>query len=188
MPPELLATCWTHAGDAMPVAGRHLSPLDLRARAEAVAGAGFTGIGFTIDDLDAARATYWGGQARQITLKDGEFRGPKGQHVQLLRQFYRTGDLEGDGAVDTVVVLSVTDAGDESGQYIAVLRHLEMETISLGAERLGQVEVRDMRVEGKRIVVDLLRHAAPGAAPEPSQVAYELGRGELVRVEAAQTR
>ena len=68
--------------------------------------------------------------------------------MQLLRQFYRTGDLEGDGAVDTVVVLSVTDAGDESGQYIAVLRHLEMETISLGAERLGQVEVRDMRIEG----------------------------------------
>lgn len=137
---------------------------------------------------DAANATYWGGQARQITLKDGEFRGPKGQHVQLLRQFYRTGDLEGDGAVDTVVVLSVTDAGDESGQYIAVLRHLEMDTISLGAERLGQVEVRDMRIEGKRIVVDLLRHAAPDAAPEPSQVAYELGRGELVKVGAAQTR
>ena len=138
---------------------------------------------------DAARATYWGGQARQITLKNGEFRGPKGQHVQLLRQFYRTGDLEGDGAVDTVVVLSVTDAGDESGQYIAVLRHLEMETISLGAERLGgQVEVRDMRIEGKRIVVDLLRHPSPGAAPEPTQVVYALGRGELVRVEAARTR
>ena len=132
---------------------------------------------------DAAGATYWGGQARQITLKNGEFQGPKGQRVQLLRQFYRTGDLEGDGAVDTVVVLSVTDAGDESGQYIAVLRHLEMETISLGAERLGdKVEVRDVRVEGRRIVVDLLRHPTPGATPEQAQVAYELGRGELVRV------
>ena len=54
MPVELLATCWTHAGDALPVAGHHLSPLDLRARAEAVAAAGFTGIGFTIDDLEAA--------------------------------------------------------------------------------------------------------------------------------------
>jgi sugar phosphate isomerase/epimerase len=53
---ELLATCWTHAGDAMPVSGRRLSPLDLRARAEAVAAAGFTGIGFTIDDLE--NATY----------------------------------------------------------------------------------------------------------------------------------
>ena len=56
MPTELLATCWTHAGDALPVAGRRLSPLDLRVRAEAVAAAGFTGIGFTIDDLDAAQA------------------------------------------------------------------------------------------------------------------------------------
>ena len=55
---ELLATCWTHAGDAMPVAGQNLSPLDLRARAEAVAAAGFTGVGFTIDDLEAAQATY----------------------------------------------------------------------------------------------------------------------------------
>ena len=137
---------------------------------------------------DAAGATYWGGQARQVTLKNGEYRGPQGQQVKLLKQFYRTGDLEGDGAVDTVVVLSVTDAGDESGQYLAVLRHLETETISLGAERLGQVEVRDVRVEGKRIIVDLLRHTTPGAAPEPTRVAYTLGRGELVKVEAAQTR
>src|SRR6478735_12482656 len=58
MAAELLATCWTHAGDAVPVPGHHLSPLDLRARAEAVAAAGFAGIGFTIDDLEAARATY----------------------------------------------------------------------------------------------------------------------------------
>src|SRR6478752_2088452 len=39
MAAELLATCWTHAGDAVPVPGHHLSPLDLRARAEAVAAA-----------------------------------------------------------------------------------------------------------------------------------------------------
>ena len=66
MPTELLATCWTHAGDAVPVAGRHLSPLDLRARAEAVAAAGFTGIGFTIDDLDAAKPAYDLPQVRRI--------------------------------------------------------------------------------------------------------------------------
>ena len=39
MSTELLATCWTHAGDAVPVSGRRLSPLDLRGRAEAVAAA-----------------------------------------------------------------------------------------------------------------------------------------------------
>ena len=138
---------------------------------------------------DAASATYWGGQARQITLTNGEYRGPEGQHVQLLRKFYRTGNLEGDGAVDTVVILSVTDAGDGSGLYLAVLRHIETGTISLGTDRLGdQIEVRDVRIEGRRIVVDLLRQSAPGAAPEPAQVTYELGRGELVRVDAARTR
>jgi len=138
---------------------------------------------------DAAGATYWGGQARQITLKDGEFRGPQGQHVQLLRQFYRTGDLEGDGAVDTVVILSVSDAGDESGHYIAVLRHHGQETISLGTQMLGtQVEVRDVQIDGRRIVVDLTRPSAAGAAPENARVAYELGTGELVKVADGQTR
>ena len=70
MPTELLATCWTHAGDAMPVPGRHLSPVDLRARAEAVAAAGFTGIGFTIDDLDAAKATYEKAKVPMETLQE----------------------------------------------------------------------------------------------------------------------
>ncbi len=53
VPVELLATCWTHAG-ALPLPGEHLSPYDLRMRAEAVARAGFTGIGVTIGDLAAA--------------------------------------------------------------------------------------------------------------------------------------
>lgn len=48
---DLLATCWTHAGDSLPVPGRDLSPFDVRGRAEATARAGFTGIGFTIEDL-----------------------------------------------------------------------------------------------------------------------------------------
>ena len=51
---ELLATCWTHAGDSLPIAGRDLSPYDVRTRAEAVTRAGFTGIGFTIEDLRAS--------------------------------------------------------------------------------------------------------------------------------------
>ena len=51
---ELLATCWTHAGDSLPIPGRDLSPFDMRTRAEAVARAGFTGIGFTVEDLRAS--------------------------------------------------------------------------------------------------------------------------------------
>lgn len=84
---ELLATCWTHAGDAMPVGGRHLSPVDLRVRAEAVAAAGFTGIGFTIGDLEAARATYGLPQVRQICDDLGLVH----REVELLEDWWTTG-------------------------------------------------------------------------------------------------
>jgi len=87
MPTELLATCWTHAGNAMPVPGRHLSPVDLRARAEAVAAAGFTGIGFTIDDLDAAKATYGLPQVKRICDDLGLVH----LEVELLERWWTTG-------------------------------------------------------------------------------------------------
>jgi sugar phosphate isomerase/epimerase len=87
MPVELLATCWTHAGDAIPVTGRHLSPLDLRARAEAVAAAGFTGIGFTIDDLRAAEATYDLAKVRRICDDLGLVH----LEVELLENWWTTG-------------------------------------------------------------------------------------------------
>ena len=83
---ELLATCWTHAGDAMPIAGRHLSPLDLRVRARAVAAAGFTGIGFTIDDLEAAKATYGLPQVKRIC----EDLGLVHLEVELLENWWTT--------------------------------------------------------------------------------------------------
>jgi sugar phosphate isomerase/epimerase len=85
-PTALLATCWTHAGDAAPLAGRRLSPLDLRARAEAVAAAGFTGIGFTIDDL-AAAVTYDLPQVKQICDDLGLVH----IEVELLEHWWTTG-------------------------------------------------------------------------------------------------
>ena len=87
MPVELLATCWTHAGDAVPVPGRRLSPLDLRARAEAVAAAGFTGIGFTIDDLEAAQPRYGLPQVKRICDDLGLVH----LEVELLEDWWTTG-------------------------------------------------------------------------------------------------
>lgn len=84
---ELLATCWTHAGDAVPVPGRHLSPLDLRTRAEAVAAAGFTGIGFTIADLDAAQAACGLPDVRRICDDLGLVH----LEVELLESWWTTG-------------------------------------------------------------------------------------------------
>jgi len=53
----LLATCWTHAGDARPGRGDGTSPLALRERIEATARAGWQGFGLGPADLERALAT-----------------------------------------------------------------------------------------------------------------------------------
>jgi sugar phosphate isomerase/epimerase len=55
---ELMATCWTSAGDAASDRADLRSPLPLRTRVEAAAAAGFTGFGLLSDDLPAAIAEY----------------------------------------------------------------------------------------------------------------------------------
>src|ERR1700712_4536035 len=55
---KLMATCWTSAGDAASDRADLRSPLNLRARIEAAAAAGFTGFGLLSDDLPAAVAEY----------------------------------------------------------------------------------------------------------------------------------
>jgi sugar phosphate isomerase/epimerase len=55
---DLLATCWTTAGDAAPLRGDERSPLSLRERVEATAAAGFRGIGLLLVDLVAAEREH----------------------------------------------------------------------------------------------------------------------------------
>jgi sugar phosphate isomerase/epimerase len=55
---ELMATCWSSAGDAASDRADLRSPLSLRTRVEAAAAAGFTGFGLLSDDLPAAIDEY----------------------------------------------------------------------------------------------------------------------------------
>jgi sugar phosphate isomerase/epimerase len=103
---ELLATCWTHAGDAVPIAGRHLSPLDLRARAEAVAAAGFTGIGFTINDLEAATATCGLPQVKQMCDDLGLVH----LEVELLENWWITGRRRRESDQTRMSLLAAAEA------------------------------------------------------------------------------
>jgi sugar phosphate isomerase/epimerase len=57
-PDELMATCWTSAGDAASDRADLRSPLSLRDRIEGAASAGFTGFGLLSDDLPAAIGEY----------------------------------------------------------------------------------------------------------------------------------
>ncbi|GAB3347956.1 sugar phosphate isomerase/epimerase family protein [Amycolatopsis echigonensis] len=55
MTPELLATCWTSAGDVMPLRTGDRSPIGIERRVAAVASAGYSGMGLNHADLVAAR-------------------------------------------------------------------------------------------------------------------------------------
>jgi sugar phosphate isomerase/epimerase len=55
---ELLATCWTTAGDAAPSREDWRSPVQLRERIEAAAAAGFTGFGVLAVDLAVAERDH----------------------------------------------------------------------------------------------------------------------------------
>lgn len=48
---NLLATCWTWAGDAAPARDDEASPIDIQTRLKAVQAAGWTGLGFVHGDL-----------------------------------------------------------------------------------------------------------------------------------------
>lgn len=52
---DLIAACWTSAGDVVPFRDGPLSPHDVRERIRAVAEAGYTGFGLTREDLVVAR-------------------------------------------------------------------------------------------------------------------------------------
>ncbi|HEV7975332.1 sugar phosphate isomerase/epimerase [Amycolatopsis sp.] len=53
--PDLLATCWTSAGDVMPARTGDRSPIGIERRIKAVAAAGYRGFGLSHADLVAAR-------------------------------------------------------------------------------------------------------------------------------------
>lgn len=56
-PPELVASCWTSAGNVAPLAQSETSPVPLADRVEAIASTGWSGLGLAHDDLAVARAT-----------------------------------------------------------------------------------------------------------------------------------
>ncbi|MGM9473402.1 sugar phosphate isomerase/epimerase family protein [Pseudarthrobacter sp. YS3] len=55
--PELVASCWTSAGNAEPLQNPETSPVPIADRLEAIASTGWSGLGLAHDDLAAARAT-----------------------------------------------------------------------------------------------------------------------------------
>ncbi|MFE5036718.1 sugar phosphate isomerase/epimerase family protein [Streptomyces sp. NPDC056683] len=68
---DLLATCWTTAGDTAPDRDDQRSPLSLRERAEAAGAAGFKGFGLLYADLVEAEREYGLAGVRSLFADNG---------------------------------------------------------------------------------------------------------------------
>ncbi|RFA06992.1 sugar phosphate isomerase [Subtercola boreus] len=68
---ELIAACWTWAGDAAPARGDERSPIDLRTRIETAAQQGWSGVGLVHADLVHARDTIGLGEVHQLLTDNG---------------------------------------------------------------------------------------------------------------------
>lgn len=71
--PELVASCWTSAGDAVPLRNPETSPVPIADRIEAIASTGWAGFGLAHDDLAAVRATL-GLQGLRKLIDEAGFR------------------------------------------------------------------------------------------------------------------
>lgn len=68
---DVVATYWTLAGQVLPASGNEVSPFDFRARVEAAADAGYKGMGFVHDDLEAVREAIGYPEMRRILAANG---------------------------------------------------------------------------------------------------------------------
>jgi sugar phosphate isomerase/epimerase len=86
---DLLATCWTTAGDAAPLRGDERSPVPLRERIEAAAAAGFRGMGLLHQDLATAEREYGMAGIRSMLEDNGVIH----LELELLTNWWTDGPL-----------------------------------------------------------------------------------------------
>jgi sugar phosphate isomerase/epimerase len=133
--PELLATCWTTAGDAVPPLGS--SPIPLPARIEQAARAGFVGVGILHGDLEDYLRSGGTLSALRDCLTDNGIR-----HVELE---FLIGWWEADGPVrqeaDRIQRLLLDAAQALHAHHVKIGPDLENGPFDLGrwAEQLHRV-------------------------------------------------
>lgn len=117
---DLLAACWTWAGNAGPFIGDEVSPLDLGTRIEAVAAAGWNGVGFIHADLPQIKAAGGFAEVKKRLDDNGLV------HVELefLSDWWKTGEARAISDRWRAVLFDAAEA-------------LEAKTIKIGAELSG---------------------------------------------------
>jgi hypothetical protein len=100
-----------------------------------------------------------------FTLKDGRWEGEPYMpgaaarpFVSLAPSFRVTGDLDGDGAEEAVVVLAESSGGSGTFEYLAVVKRTASGIENMATAALGdRVKIRSARVEKGTLLVSVVR-------------------------------
>lgn len=113
-------------------------------------------------DLDEPAVTLTNGrwQGRPF-VEDGSTR----PSVSLLDDFRLAGDLDGDGAEEAVTLLAENSGGSGEYLYLALMDRAAGAVRNVATAQIGdRVEVRDARIEGGRIILDVVQPGPEDAA------------------------
>jgi len=131
-------------------------------------------------DIDSiGNATFSGIYDQPLTLTNGRWEGepfvPGGASrptAGLVSDFYLSGDVDGDGRTETVVILWENSGGTGSYSYVAVVGWRDGKVENIGTARIGdRVQFRDARLDGQHIVLMVVQQGPGDAACCPSQKA-----------------
>ena len=154
-PPDLIASCWTSAGDAAPLRGTEISPVDIRTRVEAAAAAGWKGFGLVHADLVQIRDTVGFAALRQIFDDNGI------EHVELeyLSDWWTSG--------------AVRDAADRyRDDLLSAAGPLGARHIKVGAGLKGDPVESDRLRDGWDLLAERARGHGVRLALEPAPYSY----------------
>ena len=131
----------------------------------------------TSDEL--ANATYEGIYDQPVTLTDGGWEGEPFEpgaasfpRVGLVKHFWMSGDLDGDGAEEAVVLLWESTGGTGTYNYVAVMGRHDGEIVNLGTALMGdRVQLKEARITDGKIELDVVQAGPDDASCCPSQKA-----------------
>ena len=127
---------------------------------------------------EAAEFSYTGVADATIELSRGEWEGDPWVEggasrptAGLARDFRLTGDLDGDGAEESVFLLWTSSGGSGTFDYLAAMGRAEDgSALTLATTALGdRVKVRSAEVTGRRVVLEVLQAGPEDAACCPGQ-------------------
>lgn len=144
---------------------------------------------------EIANTTFQGVDEGSVSLVDGEWEGePYAEggatrpRAGLVRDFYLTGDIDGDGGDEAIVLLWTSTGGSGTFDYVAAMGRRNGAVVNLGTAALGdRIDLRRGEIIDGRIVLEVVQAGPQDAACCPGQKmrrAWRLDTSGLVESDA----